>query len=449
MSRSPFQHPLAPFSRRLFAGGAAITAAALGSTTLAQEASPSVASPVADHGHDEHEHEHGDLVFLAVADPVAETVAVYSLPDHVLIDTLTGVVANAHAGFLPVASGELLFIDDAARQLVSVEVHGDHIDTHTVDLPGTAFSHLAVDSDHAHWAAVGTDDPAASIVLVDLETWETILVALPEAGEVGLMLSHDLLFHRNDVSNQVEAYWLSDLVEGVVEPVSTVPIGPFGHGESITMDGDTLYIATDEGIEAVAWDGEALTFLTAYPWATAEREGGRGYFPRLSFDDRQVVSYTADRSGPETEWETWENDALLIDTRSGEVNRFELGPGYVYRFGLAEQLALFTRIGGDGDEAIVVDLATGAISMRIPLEPMTTGPVSGSSIWEANQYRAVAVLPDGTTGYVTQGGDGLVRVLDLETGEVVDTITTETSLDGGGYLAVFGTPETASDLIAR
>jgi hypothetical protein len=388
-------------------------------------------------------------MFLAVADPVAATVAVYALPGHALVDTLTGIVANAHAGFLPLASGELLFIDDANRQLVGLEVHGDHLHTHTADLPGTAFSHLAVDSDHAHWAAVGTDDPTAPIVLVDLEAWETMPVELPEAGEVGLMLNHDLLFHRNDVSNQVEAYWLSDLVDGVVEPVSTVPIGPFGHGESITMDSSTLYTATDEGIEAIAWDGEALTFLTAYPWATAGREGGRGYFQRLSFDGTRVVSYTADRSAPETAWETWGNDALLIDTRSGEVNRFELGPGYVYRFGLAAHLALFTRIGGDGDEAIVVDLATGSITTRIPLDPMSTGPVPGRSIWEANQYRAVTVLPDGSTGFVTQGGDGLVHVLDLGSGTVVDTFTTATPLNGGGYLAVFGTPETATDLIAR
>jgi hypothetical protein len=31
----------------------------------------------------------------------------------------------------------------------------------------------------------------------------------------------------------------------------------------------------------------------------------------------------------------------------------------------------------------------------------------------------------------------------------VDTIVTETPLDGGGYLAVFGTPDAATDLIAR
>lgn len=448
MPTPPFRHPLAPFSRRAFAGGIALAAAGVAGRTLAQEGSP-VASPASDHAHEEHDHAHGEQTFLAVADPVAAIVAVYSLPDHVLIDTLADVTVNAHAGFLSLAAGGLLFIDDASRQLVGLEVHGDHFHTHTADLPGEAFSHLAIDSDHAHWAAVGTDDPAAPIVLVNLETWETAPVALPEAGEVGLMMSHDLLFHRNDVSNEVEAYWLSDLVEGVVEPVSTVPIGPFGHGESISMDGATLYTATDEGIEAIAWDGEELTFLTAYPWATAEREGGRGYFQRLSFDGTQVVSYTADRTGPETEWETWGNDAVLIDTRSGDVSRFELGPGYVYRFGLADDLALFARIGGDGDEALVVDLALGEVVTRIPLDPMTGGPESGASIYETNQYRAVAVHPDGSTGYVTQGGDGIVAVLDLAAGTVVDTIAAETSLDGGGYLAVFGTPETATDLIAR
>jgi hypothetical protein len=266
---------------------------------------------------------------------------------------------------------------------------------------------------------------------------------------VGLLMSHDYLFHRNSNLNQIEAYLLEDVLAGVLEPVSTVPIGPGGHGEAITIHGDTLYTATDEGIDVVAWDGEALTYLTTYSWDSADRSGGRGYFQRLSFDGENLVSYTADRSAPETEWDTWANDALLVDTADGVTRRFDLGNGYVYRFGLSVETALFTRIGGDGDEAIVLDIASGEVVTRIPLEPMTRGPIPGESIWDANQYRSVAMTPDGSLGFVTSGGDGSVTVLDLNAGVVLETFETGSPLDGGGALAVFGTAQDMTDLIGR
>ncbi len=438
---------ISTFTRRATVGGAALgMATALGASShgaFGQTATPG-ASPVT-----EATTVAANLEFLAVADPKSRLLYVYSLPDLALVDTVEDVAVNAHVGFIPLPNGQLLFIDDAAAQLMAIDVHGDHVDTYQAAVPGAYFSHIAIDSDHARYAAVGSDDPAAPITLVDLETWETTPVAVQEPGEVGLMLTRDTLFHRNDVLNQIEAYRLDDVLAGNVALIASVQIGAGGHGESITRSGDTLYTATDDGIEAVGWDGSNLTYLTTYPWDSADRTGGRGYFQRLSLDGSRIVSYTADRAAPETEWETWTNDALLIDAADGVTERIELGAGYVFRFGLSQESALFYRISGDGDEAIVLDLASGDVSQRIPLEPMTTGPAAGDAIYEINQYRAVAASTDGAWGFVTRGGDGVVEVLDLERGEVATTIEVGSPLNGGGYLAVFGADISFSDSIGR
>ncbi len=144
---------------------------------------------------------------------------------------------------------------------------------------------------------------------------------------------------------------------------------------------------------------------------------------------------------------------MIVDTVTGEIFRPELGNGYVYRFALSEDLALYYRMGGNGDELIELDLdresATFAeIARRTPVASMSSGPASGDPIWEINQYRSVAIVPDGSLGFVTRGGDGIVDVLDSAAGEISGEIETPGALAGGGYLAVFGRDQ-FTDSIAR
>jgi len=442
------------YSRRfvtsIAALGAASTLLPTGARVLAQSA-----TPADKHDDSDHEHAAGEQQFLAVGDTTAGALHIYALPDLTLVGTIDDVAVQAHAGFLPLANGELLFVDESAHRLVTVGVVDDEaVITHEIALPGTSVSHIAVDSDHGHVAAVGTDAQDSPIFLIDLDAWEGTKVALPEAGEVGLFLTHDNLFHRNDATSEIEAYTLEQLAAGDVTPISTVDIGTGGHGESISADGATLYTATDDGIDVVAWDGEALTYLTTYAWATDDRSGGRGYFQRLSLDGAHVVSYTADRTAPETDWTTWANDVFLANTTTHEVTRTPLGDGYTYRFALTPDAALFYVLGETGDSAVIVDLATdsptfGQVRATIALDPQTTGPKPGISIYETNQYRSLAATPDGTLGFVSQGGDGIVTVIDLAAGEIHDAIAVPTTLDGGGYLGVFGTAETFTDTIGR
>jgi hypothetical protein len=84
-----------------------------------------------------------------------------------------------------------------------------------------------------------------------------------------------------------------------------------------------------------------------------------------------------------------------------------------------------------------VESATFASVVReIPVNVPTNGQVPGAWDDEAEIYYACAVTPDDRFGFVTVPGDGLVQVLDLAAGEVVQGITTETDLSGFGYSKV-------------
>ena len=133
-------------NRRRLVGGTAIGLAATGfgsQAVVGQTATPgaspiAAATPVA-----------SVREFLAIADPEAQALYVHRLPDLVLIDTLEGVAVNAHVGFIPLRNGQLLFMDDAAAQLMAIEVHGDHVDTYQANITGAYFSHIAIDADQA------------------------------------------------------------------------------------------------------------------------------------------------------------------------------------------------------------------------------------------------------------------------------------------------------------
>jgi YVTN family beta-propeller protein len=74
---------------------------------------------------------------------------------------------------------------------------------------------------------------------------------------------------------------------------------------------------------------------------------------------------------------------------------------------------------------------------------------SDSSIWAAGDWRLAAVTPDGATGFVTHGGDGVISVIDTATGELVDTIEVPTPIEGGGCLTVASTASELGDTIGK
>jgi hypothetical protein len=390
---------------------------------------------------------------LAVADPASARI-LYRVSDLAQVGEFDAVVGQTHAGILPMPDGSLLFVDERSSPLMAVIVADGRVAVDAIASVPAGVSHFAIDSEHAPSAAVGTSDPAAPIVFIDLVSRAIITVALPEPGEIGLMLTHDTLFHRNDVRNHLEAYPLSELVSGATAPVSTVAIGTGGHGESIDPTTGMLYCATDDNIDAVLWTGEELRYGTTYSWSDDASVTGRGYFQRLTSDGEHIVTYIYDRAAAPTKWGTRANHAMMVGIEGGTVLRPELGNGYVYRFGLANDLALCSVMGGSTDEVVVLDLRRGSdtfgtITARIPLAPMFAGPQPDESIYDVGQYRAVTVTPDGSTGFVAHRGDGMVSILDLTRGTVSAQIDTSAPLDGGRYLTVFGTAASFMDTIAR
>lgn len=196
-----------------------------------------------------------------------------------------------------------------------------------------------------------------------------------------------------------------------------------------------------------------MAYRNTILWDVSGREGGRAYFVRLAADGRHLYSYMADRGDDDTAWETWRNDAYVADLTTDDATRVELGPGLVYRFALSDPYALFVNIHPDGDNAHLLDTdpdsaSYGEIVATVPLDPLTEGPKAGESPWDA-EGRIAAISPDGATGFVSHGGDGLISVIDTEVGEVVEKLEVPTPLEGGGYMIAVGDKMPFADTVGR
>lgn len=438
-------------NRRTFVTALAASGTAIigGSRLFANEATPDSH----DHEH-EHEHEHDEsTAYLLVGDSEAKTLTVYSAADYSVLEIIEGVVVNSHAGTIPLADGSVLLVDDEQQRLMHIEVHGDHLHTHEAPTPGHV-AHISVESDHAHYCAVGTSaDDEHQLHLVNLESWEVTSLQLPEAAEVGLMMTHDYFFHRNSELNRLEAHSISDLAAGNVELLSFVDIGTFGHGEAINEETGELFILTDDGVDIVYWENEELTHGKTLPWPDAE-PASRGFFCRLINDGTHLLTYTSDRSAPETEWDTWKNNVVIYDIVSGEPILTELPDGYTFRYSMTDEIAVFTLTGGEGDQLISVDInpesdAIGSILTTTDLTAMSGGAGVREAFYEVSAFRSSAILPDARAAFVTQGGDSLIEVVDPSHGEITATIEHASPLTGGGTLAVFGPAVPFTDTIGR
>lgn len=404
----------------------------------AQEATPAATAP----GH------------LVVADYAASVLYIYSLPDLQLTAELTGISVLEHSGFLMLPDGRLLFVDRVSNELVALQVDapdGPEI-VGRIAVPGSV-SHIAADP-AASYAIVGSSDPNAPLTLVDLSSFTSRTITVT-AGEAGVMLGGDplALFHRNDVLQQVESYPLDLLQTGSTTPTGIVDTGAFGHGEAIDHERGRIYVATDDGLDVVDIVEDGLAYHATLPWDASGRTGGRAYFVRVGADGDHLYSYMADRAAEESAWDTWSNDAYIADLETETIARVELGPGLVYRFALSDTIGLFFNIHPDGDNAILLDTdptspTFATVIARIPLDPLTGAAAVGESPWEA-ESRIAAITPDGSLGFISHGGDGVISVIDTASQSISATIAVPTSLSGGGYMIAIGPEMSFADTVAR
>ncbi|SDN30839.1 YncE family protein [Allokutzneria albata] len=401
-------------------------------------------------------------VRLLVADPAASAVHVLDARTGRVTGTLSGRKLNDHAGTVVLADGRVLFVDDAAKQLVVVNVAGA-----APRIVGTApvegeISHFAVDAagrfavtagseGHEHDAAPSdAAEGHATLTAVDLTTFKSGH-GVVHSGEPGVLLDGGTVLHRNDAPAQLESYRLTDVVKAggahLTAAVKTA-IGEHGHGEAFSSKHRRAITATERGVD--------LTEVTRAGDFGAQRVAawggpGRGFYLRLHDDADTAVTYVRDSSHPD--WTQWTEHAYLLDVRTGRTTRTPLGSGYVFRFGLSDELAGYVVHGAARDELALVDVNArdggfGRLTRRVDLGVLPGGPQGGKDPFAA-QTRKIALDDAGRTAYLTAGGQGRVDIVDTAAGRITRSLAVPTPLDRGGAIAVWEPGVSHADTVGR
>ncbi|MFE3454886.1 hypothetical protein ACFXJ8_38780 [Nonomuraea sp. NPDC059194] len=441
--------------RALFAGGTAALALGLlvTPTTAAAEPAPDPTADAATQAV-------GARSRLVVADAAAGSVHVYAIPSHRRLVTLTGRTFADHAGLLPLRDGRVLFVDEANRELVALQVSGTPRVVGTAPLPEGEVTHLAADDSghHAVVAAAGEHDHEeagaqeeeeghGTLTVVDLRTYRPSTVEI-HTGHPGVVISGDTVVHRNDADNRFETFPITAIIAGAgghLEPTSTSPIGAHGHGEGHT--GGLVLGATDAGLDVARVESGRLSPVRTIAWPAT----GRAYYVRVSADGRRLATYSSDESS--ADWPTWRHEAFLVNPVTGRSTTAPLGNGFLFRHGLSDRFAGYALQQPDRDQVSFVNVRPGSagygtVASTVTLPKLPGGPVPGTSPW-GTQLRRIALEPTGALAYVTGGGTGKISVISPDLGRVVDTITTPTSLDGGGAVTVVTPGRDSVDKVGR
>ncbi|WP_067478942.1 hypothetical protein [Actinomadura hibisca] len=399
---------------------------------------------------------------LVVADAAAGKVYVYSVPGHRRIATISGRTFADHAGLLPLKDGRVVFVDEAARQLVALQTQGAPRVVGTAPLPEGEVTHLAADpagrhvvvaaaEEHDHEEGEhGEEEPKhghGTLTAVDLATYRASTGVI-HTGHPGVVVGAGTVVHRNDDENTFESYRLSDVLAANgahITPTGSVPIGAAGHGEAYA--GGTVIGATDDGLDTAKLSGGTLAKSRTIAWPST----GRGYYLRLTGDGRLVTTFgSADKAA---DWTTWRHKAFVADPATGRTRAPALGTGFLFRHSVSDRTAGYVLQRPDADQVSFVNVRPGtagfgAVTSRVTLPRLPGGPVAGTSPWEG-QFRRIAQDPSGALAYVTGGGTGKISVISPDLGRVVSTITTPSTLDGGGALTVVTPGRDDADKVGR
>ncbi|MFE0153470.1 YncE family protein [Nonomuraea sp. NPDC059007] len=385
---------------------------------------------------------------LVVADAAAGSVHVYAIPSNEKLTTITGRTFADHSGMLPLRDGRLLFVDEANHELVALQTRGKPKIVGTAKLPEGEATHLAVDEsgryavvaaaeEHDHEQA--QEEAHGLLTVVDLTTYTPATIEV-DSAHPGIMVSGDTVVHRGD--GVLETFPIADIVANPgahLEPTSTLSTGANGHGEAAHANGLALG-ATDAGLETARVVGGTLQRVRTVAWPTP----GRASYVRVTKE--KLVTYTSDRPGDD--WPNWRNDALAVIPETGATTTAALGNGFLFRHALSSRYAGYVLHQPAGDQVAFTSVKTGQVTARVALPSLPGGPAPGQSPWEA-QIRRITMDPFGAPAYVSGGGTGKISVISPDLGRVVGTITTPTSLDGGGALTVVVPGHDVPDRIGR
>jgi len=389
---------------------------------------------------------------LLVADPQAGAVHVYDAPGFGLRASFNGVTMDTHAGAVVLDDGRVLVADRKAQELVVLDLGAETPRiARRIAMPaaeGAHFGWSAADEEAGYYVATSDDHESAVEVLsiVDLDegtvTQLDVDTGAPDA-ELGVVVGGEPATVVLHLSDRAESYPLDRLVgaardaltRGAVKPTSTIPVGPGGHGNSISAG--KWAGSTERGMELATLEGSALVDPKVVPWDVDGRTGGQNYRQRLTADG--TVLFGPVLAAPEPEkWAEGEVDLHWVTLADGAAKRTPLGKGLVGRGGVSATLAAYANIGGEGDVLHLVDIAPaspafGQVVASVPLDKLKDGPVSGEPA-KGKEGRYAGITPDGRFAFATHGGEGKISVVDVEKRAVAQTISTPTPLKGGGYL---------------
>jgi hypothetical protein len=407
--------------------------------------------------------------YLLVAELAAgkEAIHAYSLPDLRRTGQLDGVRLGNHLGAIALADGRIVTSDDKNQQLIAIRVDATgkptlaqrvnaELGTGGVWGCGDAdLKYLAVSSGReGNGPQVANVLTLADFSVKPLEVPMNVIQGATE--ELHPAIAGNPLHLFAGVGAEVRAYPLDAVLSGAAPaPVANVAIHPGSHGPVVSHARGVLYITTAAGTGFDGVNTQApFTRVQLVPWDVGDRTTGRNSRPRLSADGRYIYGAInrTEPSGAEL-WAAREVDLQAVDLETRAPVRTLLTTGIVSKFQLSRRYALFANITADKDYAILVDVAPGSSTMhqtvaKIELPRLANGPVAGQPT-TGKEARASAITPDGRWAFVSHGGEGKISVIDTNSKAVVSTVSTPSSLAGGGYLFAYQPGATPLDTCTR
>jgi YVTN family beta-propeller protein len=459
-------HPLQPLftSRRravrlgaLAAAGALVVGVASAAPAVA---APAGATPTAASGRGQ--------TFLVVADPAAAALHVFRAKDLRRTGSLTALEVDTHAGSVALPDGRVLIVDKQARvHAVRLDAAGRPKVQRTVAIP-----HVGREWNGAAWAAVDPslryyavssayeDTGDQSVTVVDTRTFRAVNVAVQvdevdgEFSEVQPTFGGSPLHLVTAAGGRFRSWPLADILAGrAPKPSGEAPLAAGNHGPVVSRSGDRHLSTTPDGVDGVRIrPGGKLTGPTSVPYSSM-RDVVQNSRPRWAADDRSIWGAVAENTGLKPEqWADTRNAVHVLDTIIGRSTLTRLPDGINGRLALSRRYAAVTTLGADGDVTTLVDADPRSRMYRrvvgtVALPALAGGPVPGRPT-AGTQSRVTAITPDGTTVFVTSGGQGRITAIDTATRRVVRSVTAPTKLSGA-YATVVRLGEPVTDLVAR
>ncbi|MDJ0350250.1 hypothetical protein [Cryobacterium sp. PH29-G1] len=393
---------------------------------------------------------HAEL--LIVADQKAGALYAVHPPTAQLVQQHTHTVLAEHAGFLPLPRDRLAYVDDAAGELVVLDVFAAHWRAASVSVAIPA-EHIAASPD-GRFVAITTGLGVAENPWSDLVTVVDLTGERPagrrircRTGEPGVVIGHDrtdpsarpVLVLRHREPGALESFAVDDVRTAPAHcPVmrgKSASLPDDGHGDAYDPLTGTIFTATSAGVYRHTLRDGGAVLTDILPWTVP----GRAYFLRFCPRDRTLFAVVRGGDPNPQSWHRWTNSLWRYSVDTNEISVLALGTGLVFRLALTHSHAVVARVHPHGDETVSVRRHPAEPLTEVgrsPLPAMTDAPVPGREPWDGTDRRAIAAAPHSEAYAVTRGGHGELHLLDASAPAApARTVRLPTALREGGHLA--------------